>query len=76
MEAGTHVDYLEKFCEHFQDSVTELIERAVEASNRLSNDSLYSETLQHLHACHNSCKLFQGRDEIVDQIKVIHDQDK
>ena len=59
MERGSHKEYIEDFCGQFHDSIIVLIDRAVEESQKLFSDPVYSETLQHLHACHNYCEVFE-----------------
>lgn len=41
---------------------------ARERQEKLSNDIIYSETLQHLHACQQFCRMFQGREEVVERV--------
>ena len=65
----THGEYISKFCKKFYEDVLDLVDRAVEKNTRLANDRLFSEVLQHLHACRSSCKIFQGREEVVDRIR-------
>ncbi|XP_074658721.1 NACHT and WD repeat domain-containing protein 2-like [Tubulanus polymorphus] len=65
----THAEYLQKFCDHFHEHVNELIDRAVAKNEALGTDSVYIEILQHLHACQNFCKIFQGREEVVAKIR-------
>ena len=61
IDQDSHKTYLEDFCEKFHDDIVEMIDSAVEQSQKLSSDAVYSEALQHLHACSNSCKIFQVR---------------
>ena len=68
IDQESHKEYLRDFCEHFYSSVTDQVERAVEQSKKLSNDQVYGEVLQHLHACQSFCKTFQGREEVVERI--------
>ena len=59
IDQDSHSEYLEMFCDHFQDSIIQLVDSAVEQNQKLSSEKVYSEALQHLHACANSCKSFQ-----------------
>ncbi|KAL3831256.1 hypothetical protein ACJMK2_023030 [Sinanodonta woodiana] len=68
IDKDTHKEYLEKFCIHFYSSIIKLVDRAMNRHEKLSGDATYTETLQHLHACQNFCKVFQGREDIVDKI--------
>ncbi|KAL5006957.1 hypothetical protein ScPMuIL_015763 [Solemya velum] len=42
---------------------------------KLASDPVYSESLQHLHACYSFCSVFQGREDIVEKIHVYLDND-
>ena len=66
----THREYLEAFTQHFYEAIMRLVENAMQKNLKLSNDPVYVEVLQHLNACASSCKVFQGREDIVDEIKV------
>ena len=59
LDKETHTEYLTEFCENFHSRITELVDRAVVAKEKLCSDAMYSETLQHLHMCNTFCKLFQ-----------------
>ena len=59
IDVESHKEYLETFCDHFHDSIIDLVDAAVEKSQRMSSDAVFSEVLQHLHAANNSCKIFQ-----------------
>lgn len=69
IDSESHKEYLRDFCEHFYASITGQVDRAVEQSKKLSNDKIYGEVLQHLHACASFCKTFQGREEVVNKIQ-------
>lgn len=69
IDPETHAEYLKNFMEHFYSSVTRLVDEAMAKYEKLSSDAVYTEQLQHLHACNNSVKVFQGRENIVNQIK-------
>lgn len=40
----------------------------MERQVKLSNDIIYTETLQHMHACQQFCRMFQGREEVVERV--------
>ena len=65
----THKDYLTEFCNDFYGSIVGLVDRAVEKDQKMTSDSTYGEILQHLHACSNHVKVFQGREEIIARFK-------
>ena len=69
IDRETHLEYLNQFCQHFQLSILRLVDRAVVEDQKLSSDPVYREILQHLHACKNFCKIFQGREEVMGRIK-------
>ena len=54
------------FCGRVYNDLSTLVDNATLANQKLSNDSVYGEVLQHLHACTLFCKIFQGRDELVE----------
>ena len=70
IDMETHKEYLEAFTQHFYEAIMRLVENAMQKNLKLSNDPVYVEVLQHLNACASSCKVFQGREDIVDEIKV------
>ncbi|WAQ94112.1 NWD2-like protein, partial [Mya arenaria] len=69
IDMETHKEYIETFCQHFYDNVLRLVDNAMDRNEKLSSNPVYVEVLQHLKACYNSCKVFQGREDIVDRIK-------
>lgn len=69
LDQDSHREYLRQFCNLFFTNVAALVDRAVDANTRLANDRVYSEVLQHLHACKDFCKIFQGREEIIARIR-------
>ena len=71
IDMETHREYLETFTQHFYTAILALVDAAMAKNERLSSDPVYVEVLQHLNACANSCKVFQGREDIVEQIKVM-----
>lgn len=69
IDMESHSDYIKEFTTHFHTSILSLVERAMMQHEKLSQDPVYTEVLQHSHACVNFCKVFQGRQDIIDQIK-------
>lgn len=78
IDPETHAEYLEQFCEHFLASVSRLVNNAMAKHEKLANNAVYVETLQHLHACQMFCKVFQGREETVERIHqyIVEDTDR
>ena len=70
IDMETHREYLEAFTKHFYEAIMGQVDAAMIKNKKLSSDPVYVEALQHLNACANSCKVFQGREDIVEQIKV------
>ena len=68
IDAETHKEYLIQFQEHFFKNIIYLVDKAMEKYEKLSSDPVFSESLQHLHACLKFCKVFQGREDIVERI--------
>lgn len=68
IDPETHKEYLQQFQEHFYKSIIGLVDRAMEKYEKLSSDQVFSEALQHLHACLKFCRVFQGREDIVEKI--------
>jgi flagellar biosynthesis GTPase FlhF len=68
IEPSTHKEYLETFCKEFHDRIVELVNRAVAKHQQLSSDTVFSETLQHLHACEKFVSMFQGREDVVEKV--------
>ncbi|XP_060597437.1 NACHT and WD repeat domain-containing protein 2-like [Ruditapes philippinarum] len=64
-----HKEYIETFCQHFYSNVLRLVDDAMTKNEKLSTNSVYVEVLQHLKACYNSCKVFQGREDMVTMIQ-------
>ncbi|XP_069111532.1 NACHT and WD repeat domain-containing protein 2-like [Argopecten irradians] len=69
IDKDTHKDYLENFTNHFHTSIAMLVDNAMAKHERLSSDPVFTEALQHLHACTKYCKVFQGREDIVKKIE-------
>lgn len=69
IDKDTHKEYLQKFTEHFHKSILNQVHQAMEKHERLSNDPVFTEALQHSHACNSFCKVFQGREDIVNQMQ-------
>jgi len=65
IDRETHKEYLNNFTEHFHTSIKTLVDNAMEKHERFSSDPVFTEALQHLHACTQFCKVFQGREDIV-----------
>jgi len=45
----------------------------MDKNEKLTSNPVYVEVLQHLKACYNSCKVFQGREEIGNYNNYIQD---
>ena len=59
-------------CDQVYIGLATLIDRAAQAKQTISDDNgYYSEVLQHLHACKRYCKLFHGRDELIQSHKKV-----
>ncbi|XP_050388645.1 NACHT and WD repeat domain-containing protein 2 [Patella vulgata] len=69
IDPESHGEYFNQFCEHFYNNVVRLIDNAMAKHEKLASDPVYSEPLQHLHSCQQFCKVFQGREEVVEKIK-------
>lgn len=69
IDMESHSEYIKEFTSHFYKSIIEQVERAMMKHEKLSQDPVYTEVLQHSHACVNFCKVFQGREDIIDKIK-------
>ncbi|ESO82088.1 hypothetical protein LOTGIDRAFT_135306 [Lottia gigantea] len=69
IDPESHGEYFNQFCDHFYHNVVRLIDNSMAKHEKLANDPVYSEPLQHLHACQQFCKVFQGREEVVEKIK-------
>ncbi|KAJ8313494.1 hypothetical protein KUTeg_008055 [Tegillarca granosa] len=69
LERETHAAYLAEFTDNFHRSIIRLVDEAMAKHERLSNDPVFTEALQHLHKCVQFCKVFQGREDIVDKIQ-------
>ena len=69
IDMESHSEYIKEFTGHFYKSIIEQVERAMMKHEKLSQDPVYTEVLQHSHACVNFCKVFQGRGDIIDKIK-------
>ncbi|XP_064648000.1 NACHT and WD repeat domain-containing protein 2-like [Lineus longissimus] len=68
IEPGTHQEYLATFCKEFHDRIVNLVDRAVKKHEQLSSDTVFTETLQHLHACEKFVSMFQGREDVVEKV--------
>ncbi|KAL8578635.1 hypothetical protein ACOMHN_007093 [Nucella lapillus] len=69
MEEESHRAYFDAFCDKFYKDVTRLIDAAMAKHIKLANDPVYSEPLQHMHACRNHVSAFQGREDVVQMIR-------
>lgn len=69
LEPETHASYLAEFTDNFHRSIMRLVDEAMAKHERLSSDPVFTEALQHLHKCVQFCKVFQGREDIVDKIQ-------
>ncbi|KAK7464547.1 hypothetical protein BaRGS_00037908, partial [Batillaria attramentaria] len=69
IDEESHRQYFDTFCEKFYSDVTKLIDQAMAKHVKLANDPVYNEPLQHLHACRNHVSAFQGREDVVHQIR-------
>ncbi|CAH1788936.1 unnamed protein product [Owenia fusiformis] len=69
IDADSHADYINEFCNSFHDRIIDLVDRAVNKHAQLTNDRVYGESLQHLHMCMRYAKIFQGREEIIALIR-------
>ncbi|CAG5115605.1 unnamed protein product [Candidula unifasciata] len=68
IDEETHKDYFRTFCDHFYENVIRLVDNAMAKHEKLANDPIYLEPLQHLHSCRRYCQAFQGRDKILEKI--------
>ncbi|XP_013421183.1 NACHT and WD repeat domain-containing protein 2 [Lingula anatina] len=68
IDKEAHAEYLKEFCEHYFNDIIRLVDQAMDRHEQLTSDSVYSDVLQHLHACETFCKVFQGREETVEKI--------
>lgn len=69
IDMESHSEYIKEFTSHFHRSIIDLVERAMTQHEKLSQDPVYTEVLQHSHACVNFCKVFQGREDIIEKMK-------
>ncbi|XP_076470740.1 NACHT and WD repeat domain-containing protein 2-like [Babylonia areolata] len=69
IDEESHRAYFDAFCDKFFTDVTRLIDSAMAKHVKLANDPVFSEPLQHLHACRNHVSAFQGREHVVQQIR-------
>lgn len=69
LDAETHDEYLNHFISHFYKNIVKLVDRAMRKEDSSAQGQIVTEILQHLHACHNSVKVFYGRE---DNLKHIH----
>eukprot|EP00106_Octopus_bimaculoides_P007542 XP_014774984.1 PREDICTED: NACHT and WD repeat domain-containing protein 2-like [Octopus bimaculoides] len=67
-----HQEYISEFCEAFKSDMINLIQRALDDQNRISEDYLsYYEILHHLHFCVQKCALFCGQQDTLEKIQQI-----
>ena len=70
MNESEHAGYLESFCEAFECSVKELVDRGVsKRTDTITSSKLYEEVLGHAHICAQQSHRFYGRDDILGRIK-------
>lgn len=69
ISADSHAAYLDEFADDFLQTTKKSIDRAVHKHSMFRSDDLYSEVLQHLVACKNHVRHFQGRSEIINRIR-------
>ncbi|XP_071108697.1 NACHT and WD repeat domain-containing protein 2-like [Haliotis cracherodii] len=68
IDSETHKDYFEQFIDHFYQNIIRLVDNAMSKHERLAGDVIYTESLQHMHACRMFCTVFRGREEVVERI--------
>ncbi|XP_050546334.1 NACHT and WD repeat domain-containing protein 2 isoform X3 [Daktulosphaira vitifoliae] len=69
LDNETHQEYLQNFIMHFYKNITKLVDRAMRKEDSSPQGQIVTEILQHLHACHNSVKVFYGREDSLTQIE-------
>ena len=62
LDADTHMEFLNDFCNHFYKNVLKLVDRAMRKEDTSAQGKIVTEILQHLHACRESVKVFYGRE--------------
>ncbi|XP_026816728.1 NACHT and WD repeat domain-containing protein 2 isoform X2 [Rhopalosiphum maidis] len=69
LDTETHQEYLQNFIMHFYKNITKLVDRAMRKEDSSPQGQIVTEILQHLHACHNSVKVFYGREDSLKHIE-------
>lgn len=64
-----HNKYLDEFSQTFYARIIDLIEKAILKQKIYPHNKLNNEVLQHLHFCKNFTRLFQGRNDVLEEIK-------
>ena len=67
-----HKEYLETMCVDFEQKLKAMIQDGIaERKQQLdTGDSLYSEILQHTVFCQTKCRLFRGREDVLQVCKI------
>ncbi|XP_067664530.1 NACHT and WD repeat domain-containing protein 2-like [Haliotis asinina] len=65
----THKDYLQTLCNHFYSTMKLLVDRNMAKRNKLQDDDLYNEVVQHWTIARNRCKTFVGRAPMLQNIR-------
>ncbi|XP_046361543.2 NACHT and WD repeat domain-containing protein 2-like [Haliotis rufescens] len=65
----THNDYIQTLCNHFYATVKLMVDRNMAKRNKLQDDDLYNEVVQHWTIARNRCQTFVGRAPMIQSIR-------
>ena len=68
-DPNSNEDYLKKFCDSFYEKMKILIKQSMKGIENLVSAAMVVEVIQHLEMCRNRCKIFRGRENLIEQLR-------